>query len=75
MVKILIVSWNVAGWLSTSRKIRSHLDLSPEEFFEKHKIDILCLQEAKVTKQKLEVQGNQVGANLKAYESFWAVST
>ena len=45
---LLLASWNVAGWETTLKYIREHYG-SLEAYLDRHQIDILCLQEVKVT--------------------------
>ena len=67
-----IVSWNVASWLTTLAKIkRRHGSL--DTWLEKHKIDILCIQEVKISSSEICYRAKDIGAvNLTGFESFWA---
>ena len=47
----LIVSWNVAGWEATTRLIISHYG-TLAAYLARHQVDVLCLQEVKVQRQK-----------------------
>jgi exonuclease III len=47
-----LASWNVAGWEATLKYIREHYG-TLDAFLDRHQLDILCLQEVKVTKAKL----------------------
>lgn len=70
--KMLLVSWNVASW-STAYKMICSQHGSFKEWLSRHKIDILCLQEVKLTTQKLEAESAAVGASIEGYESFWCL--
>lgn len=70
-----LISWNVASWPTTVKRIKEELNMTIVEYFQALKGDIFCLQEVKLTKQKLESHQIDVGTRLKEYESFWAVST
>ena len=71
---MLIVSWNVAGWEPTLRYVNSHYG-SLEAYLDRHRIDILCVQEVKIGKEKLTNAPAVVGAHLSGWESFWSFST
>ena len=71
---MLIVSWNVAGWEPTLRYVNSHYG-SLEAYLDRHRIDILCVQEVKIGKEKLTKAPAAVGAHLSGWESFWSFST
>ena len=43
---MLLISWNVAGWLTTLPQIQEHYG-SLENWLAKHQVDVLCLQEVK----------------------------
>lgn len=47
-----IVSWNVASWPTTAANI-CKLHGSVSTWLDRHKVDILCLQEVKATRQKM----------------------
>jgi exodeoxyribonuclease III len=66
-----LLSWNVAGWKKTCEQIRKFEGGLPS-FFEKHHIDVLCLQETKLTAKALEQETKALGADLAGYETFWA---
>lgn len=72
---LLIASWNVAGWEATLRYIKEHYK-TLDCFFERHGFDILCLQEVKVTRQKLSAHNAaSLGAHsVSGWESFWSCS-
>ena len=72
--RMLIVSWNVAGWEPTLRYVNSHYG-SLEAYLDRHRIDILCVQEVKIGKEKLTKAPTVVGAHLSGWESFWSFST
>ena len=71
---MLIVSWNVAGWDATLKYIKSHYK-SLEDYLDRHGIDVLCLQEVKVTRQRLGSEPASVGAHAPGWDSFWSTST
>ena len=74
-----IISWNVAGWNTTMKHILKHFkDL--DNYLELHKVDILCLQEVKVTDKNLSEKALQYGINNERtsdykFDSFWSVSS
>jgi exodeoxyribonuclease III len=77
---ILLASWNVAGWETTLKYIREHYG-SLEAYLDRHQIDILCLQEVKVTQQKLSAervpanrQHSLAAHSVPGWDSFWACS-
>ena len=77
---LLLASWNVAGWETTLRYIREHYG-SLEAYLDRHQIDILCLQEVKVTQQKLSAervpasrQHSLAAHSVPGWDSFWACS-
>ena len=49
---MLVVSWNVAGWEPTLKYIVSHYG-SLDAWLDRHQIDVLCLQEVKIGREKL----------------------
>ncbi|GMH33999.1 hypothetical protein BSKO_01833 [Bryopsis sp. KO-2023] len=64
-----IFIWNVNGLLPTYRNITlKHKGL--KGFFEEHKADVVCVQEAKIPEEKLTAEV----ACVEGYESFWAHS-
>jgi len=65
-----ILSWNVAGWKTTSEHLRRFGGLS--SFVQGHHADVLCIQEVKLTSKQLAAEGKQLSADLDGYESFWA---
>mmetsp|Transcript_115183 Transcript_115183/g.215699 ORF Transcript_115183/g.215699 Transcript_115183/m.215699 type:complete len:568 (+) Transcript_115183:155-1858(+) len=66
-----IVSWNVAGWKKTVEQIRKFPGGIPA-FLERHHIDVICLQETKLTAKTITDEAKVLGANIPGYESFWA---
>eukprot|EP00435_Cladocopium_sp_Y103_P017263 s137_g4.t1 len=64
---IHLISWNVAGLKPTLDFMRRFGGL--KEFFQRHRVDILCLQEVKVNSKTL-AQGRQYEVD--GYESYWA---
>ena len=70
-----IVSWNVAGWMSTAARIRQHFG-SIFEYFGKLHADIICLQETKLRWGQIEDDSINAGAcekgmDVSVWESFW----
>ena len=74
MSRLHLVSWNVAGGEPTLRYVNSHYG-SLEAYLDRHRIDILCVQEVKIGKEKLTKAPAAVGAHLSGWESFWSFST
>ena len=71
---LLLASWNVAGWETALKYITDHYG-SLETYLDRHQIDILCLQEVKVTRQKLSAEPAKLAAHSVAgWDSFWACS-
>ena len=71
-----IVSWNVNSWVTTVRRIVHDLGLSIEEYLLALEIDILCIQEVKVSESKLKLDnGHSLGTRMNSYDSFWSIST
>jgi exodeoxyribonuclease III len=66
-----IVSWNVAGWSKTIEKIKLKHGTF-ENWLNKHSIDILCIQEVKISSKDLCLKKNEYGACLNDFDSFWA---
>eukprot|EP01062_Namystynia_karyoxenos_P013090 TRINITY_DN14714_c1_g1_i1.p2 TRINITY_DN14714_c1_g1~~TRINITY_DN14714_c1_g1_i1.p2 ORF type:complete len:559 (+),score=185.19 TRINITY_DN14714_c1_g1_i1:82-1677(+) len=69
-----IVSWNVAGWETAARGIAER-DGGLAGWLERHRIDILCLQEVKLTSDAVAAPDgpkNPYGARLPKYDTFWA---
>eukprot|EP00760_Papus_ankaliazontas_P003344 PhM_4_TR11565/c0_g1_i1/m.85574 len=52
--RLHLFSWNVAGWSTTAAQIDRHYNTFTNYFRNRHKADIVCLQEMKVTRKKLE---------------------
>eukprot|EP00730_Choanoeca_flexa_P001014 TRINITY_DN10440_c0_g2_i5.p1 TRINITY_DN10440_c0_g2~~TRINITY_DN10440_c0_g2_i5.p1 ORF type:complete len:726 (+),score=140.60 TRINITY_DN10440_c0_g2_i5:20-2197(+) len=66
-----IISWNVAGWLPTLKLIRRwHGSL--ENYLSLLQVDILCIQEVKIQRQKLEQDPQQCGAFIDGYDTFYS---
>ena len=63
-----IVSWNVQHWKATIDNIKKDFG-SLENWLEKLKIDILCLQEVGVQVKDINIK---YGSEPKGYESFWS---
>ncbi|EAN94040.1 putative apurinic/apyrimidinic endonuclease [Trypanosoma cruzi] len=77
---MFIISWNVAGWSSTSRMIREDFG-SIASFLQRTQADIVCLQEVKGSWAKLEADPCGMGASdggrtlaIDGWESFWSFS-
>ncbi|RNF06599.1 apurinic/apyrimidinic endonuclease [Trypanosoma rangeli] len=77
---MFIISWNVAGWSSTSKAIREDFG-SIACFLQRTQADIVCLQEVKGSWAKLEADPFGMGASdgggalpIEGWESFWAFS-
>ena len=66
-----VVSWNVAGWSTTTAAI-SQRHGSVGSWLERHSVDILCLQEVKVSREKLNA--NLGTYALPGFDGFWAPS-
>jgi len=65
---MLVMSWNVAAWPKTVEMMGNPLS----EYLDKHKCDILCLQEVKMSCQKIVEEGRAFGAHLDGWETFWS---
>ena len=69
-----IVSFNVAGWKTTIDKIkRQHGSLN--EWLSRHRIDLLALQEVKLSADEVASKGVLLGAVDERFDTFWAVPT
>jgi exodeoxyribonuclease III len=77
---MFLVSWNVAAWTTTTAAIRGSFG-SLQTFFDTLGADILCLQETKVSKKKLDTDevtcgaADRPGFPIAGYESFWCYCT
>eukprot|EP00331_Platyophrya_macrostoma_P018524 CAMPEP_0176465278 /NCGR_PEP_ID=MMETSP0127-20121128/37127_1 /TAXON_ID=938130 /ORGANISM="Platyophrya macrostoma, Strain WH" /LENGTH=115 /DNA_ID=CAMNT_0017858075 /DNA_START=29 /DNA_END=373 /DNA_ORIENTATION=+ len=75
---MFLVSWNVAGWSTTSAAIRTSYG-SIKAFLDMLGADILCLQEAKIPLKRLRDESDGVfcgaadrpGFPIEGFESFW----
>ena len=66
-----IISWNVAGWTTTLEKIKSnHSNLL--KFLQDHNVDILCIQEVKISSSELSAKPKDYGAINDYYDTFWS---
>ena len=66
-----IVSWNVAGWTTTLERIKSnHSNLL--KFLQDHNVDILLLQEVKISSSELSAKPKEYGAINDYYDTFWS---
>ncbi|KAL3899161.1 MAG: hypothetical protein SGPRY_012691, partial [Prymnesium sp.] len=68
---MLLVSWNVAGWEATLRYIKSHYS-SLDAFLSRHSIDLLCIQEVKISPHKMSADPAAAGAHTAGWDSFWS---
>lgn len=84
-----IISWNVAGWKQTVKRI--HDNYCPEhasnsknmpasaalyEYMKRHDVDVFCLQEAKIPIQQLSSRSEPLAcSSVEGYESFWSCCT
>lgn len=66
-----LISWNVAGWKTTLEQIKRFEGALPA-FLSRHHVDILCLQEVKISAKVLATDGVKLGAETPGYESYWA---
>uniref|UniRef100_A0A0G4I6Y3 Endonuclease/exonuclease/phosphatase domain-containing protein n=1 Tax=Chromera velia CCMP2878 TaxID=1169474 RepID=A0A0G4I6Y3_9ALVE len=66
-----ILSWNCAGWSTTYHFVKQYYG-SLSNYLERHRADIFCVQEAKVTNDKLRRDPKSVGATEEGWDSFWA---
>ena len=69
-----VVSFNVAGWKTTIEKIRRHHG-SLSSWLLRHGIDVLALQEVKVSADEVSTKGVLLGAVDEQFDTFWAVPT
>eukprot|EP00659_Diplonema_papillatum_P016497 gene16497-25296_t len=65
------MSWNVAGWETTVKAIRKRHG-TVADWLEKHRVDILCLQETKTSPESIEGQPMRVEAQLEGWETLWS---
>ena len=72
---LLLASWNVAAWETTLKYIKEHYG-SLEAYLDRHQIDILALQEVKVTRQKLSDNAGKAlcAHSLAGWDSYWSCS-
>ena len=66
-----IVSFNTAAWNTTVERIKKHFG-TLETWLDRHAVDILCLQETKISKEDLEMNALKLGALNEKYDTFWA---
>jgi exonuclease III len=64
--KLHIVSWNVAGWTPTLKKIINH-NGSLQSWMDKHSIDILCIQEVKIKYTNIFHDAGATGHDFEAF--------
>eukprot|EP00124_Ichthyophonus_hoferi_P001964 Ihof_evm7s119 gene=Ihof_evmTU7s119 len=67
---MLILSWNVASWTTTVAQIKAQYGDVPS-YLDRHHVDILCLQETKITVDKLKGDPTVGAANIEGWDSFW----
>jgi len=67
---IKLVSWNVAGWRTTFDKILQRYGF--EQWFERLGVDVLCLQEVKLTDAKLLEENHRFGASHTQLDCFFS---
>lgn len=73
MERLSILTWNVAGWRTTIDKIKRE-DGSLEKWLSKNSIDILCLQEIKLSDEDIQFKPDEFGANMSGrYDTFWSL--
>ena len=71
-----LISYNCAAWGTTVERIkRRHGTL--QAWLERHDVDILCLQETKISKEDLELNARKLGAlderdDSVGFDTFWA---
>ena len=75
---MFLLSWNVAGWTTTVAGIRSTVG-SVAEFFRRTGADVICIQEAKVGRKKVNESPRESGAcdtgnDFDGWDSFWSCS-
>lgn len=58
---MFLISWNVASWATTSKRIRESYG-TIEYFFSLTHADVICLQETKISKLKLQKGPHEAGA-------------
>ena len=64
-----VVSWNVAGWSPTcSAIVRGHGSVI--KWLDRHKIDVLCLQEVKISREK--ILSSLSNHAIPGFEGYWA---
>lgn len=68
---VLVMSYNVAGWITTLTIILQQYG-SLGAWLDRHGIDILCLQETKVTTTKVEDEPNSCAARESGWASTWS---
>ncbi|KAF4692096.1 hypothetical protein FOZ62_023041 [Perkinsus olseni] len=68
-----LMSWNVAGWIRTAKLlVKYHGSIT--NYLSKHNVDILAVQESKVSKTRVSsVEGHE--AIPEGYEAYWSHST
>lgn len=71
--KLLLVSWNVAGFRRTHDLIKTHYG-SLDSFLARHEADIFCIQETRIGRASMSslAECKILGAITEAYESFWS---
>ncbi len=77
LLSMVIWSWNVAGWMRTTALIKKHFG-SVEKYLQEHKVDVLCLQEVKISKKRMGEAKPEESRNVlmshpaAAYQGYWS---
>lgn len=71
--QLLVISWNVAGFLQTHNLIKSHYG-SFDAYLSKHQAAIFCVQETRCQSSCLQnlAESRNCGAVVNGFQSFWA---
>lgn len=68
--RVVLISWNVASWPTTLKLIKQHYG-SLGQYLDRHGVDILCLQETKINRERVEDHPIS-GYNEGGWSSFWS---
>lgn len=71
--RLRLMSWNVAGWIRTAKLIVKYHG-SVAKYLMKHDVDILAVQESKVSKARVSSVEAQQAVPM-GYEAYWSHST
>jgi exonuclease III len=74
---LLIMSYNCAAWMKTIKELPDGPGGRAAVWFERHGLDIVCVQEAKVNAERVALDhmtGGLLCTETGEYESFWAPS-